>query len=322
MKTEPSLESAETAAESGKSAAETSQSAQAPANSKGCSNCHHAACNERDWAAEGWIGCQGHKAPYVSLADMIDTTCYPILHEEICLGLTDVEYSYTGGSHKSMGIVPPDLADDPYKDYMQIIRAFSREEFLRFIALGDPEIPIDPSRQKEYTFGEEATVPMTWRQYQYLKIRYGAYFPWKLYLQMMDGEFDWTSKNTLVRDFDPHIKHTFPLTCEFIRSLPFVSIGRCDLLGLEANDFGTIHRDNYQRRDNPPVMDFITICPAGNKSLFLYNDDIKEKLVLPGNIYTFNDMNYHGVAPEPYFRYSIRIDGVFTEEFSKKLRGS
>lgn len=282
-------------------------------------NCNRKACNERDW--DGYIGCQGHRAPFVDLTDLLDNSAFPILHEEICLGLIEVEYSYTGGSHKNMGIVPPEFADDPYKDYMQIIKGFSREEFLRFIALGDPEIPIDPARQQEYTFGEEADVPMTWRQYQYLKIRYGAYFPWKFYLQMMAGEFDWTSKNTLVRDFDEELKQIFPMTCQFIRSLPFVSIGRCDLLGLEANDFGTVHRDNYHKRENPPVNDFITICPAGNKHLFLYNGETKEMVFPTGNIYTFNDMNYHGVAPDPYFRYSIRIDGTFTEDFRKKLAG-
>ena len=90
---------------------------------KTCHNCSHEACNQRDWS--GWIGCQGHKAPYVLLNDLIDTTCFPILHEEICLGLLDVDFSYTGGSHKYMGIVPDDFMNDGYKDYMQIIAGFS-----------------------------------------------------------------------------------------------------------------------------------------------------------------------------------------------------
>lgn len=33
-------------------------------------------------------------------------------------------------------------------------------------------------------------------------------------------------------------------------------------------------------------------------------------------------MNYHGVAADPFFRYSIRIDGVFTDEFKEQIRGS
>lgn len=268
-----------------------------------------------------FLGCQGRKEPFIDLSCMLDTSCFPLLHEEICLGLLRVDWSYTGGSHKFMKIVPQEFADDPYKDYMQIIRGFSLEEFMRFIALGDRSLKFDLRRFQDYTFGEEAQVPMTWEQLQYLKIRYGAYFPWKVYFQFREGDFDWTSKNTLVRDFSEHTKETFPNTCAYIRSLPFKSIGRCDLMGLEANDHGTIHRDNYQRRDNPPVMDFITICPAGNKRLFLYDSETGHKTVIESQAYTFNDMNYHGVEPAPFFRYSIRIDRVFTEEFSNQLRG-
>jgi Rieske 2Fe-2S family protein len=30
-------------------------------------------------------------------------------------------------------------------------------------------------------------------------------------------------------------------------------------------------------------------------------------------------MDYHGVLPDPYFRYSIRIDGVFERAFVRDL---
>jgi Rieske 2Fe-2S family protein len=30
-------------------------------------------------------------------------------------------------------------------------------------------------------------------------------------------------------------------------------------------------------------------------------------------------MDYHGVLPDPYFRYSIRIDGVFDPTFLREL---
>lgn len=274
----------------------------------------------RDWS--DFIGCQGHVAPYIDLTDVIDTSNFEYLHEEICLGLLQVDYSYTGGSHKFMNIVPQEFANDEYKDYMQIIRGFSREEFMRFIALGESSLKFDLDQYQKYTFGEEAQMPMTWEQANYLKIRYGAYFPWKLYFQFMEGDFNWTSKNTLVRDFSEEVRNIFPATCDYIRSLPFKSIGRCDLMGLESNDHGTIHRDNYQRLNNPPVMDFITICPAGNKRLFLYNAESREKVFISSKAYTFNDMNYHGVAADPFFRYSIRIDGVFTDEFKEQIRRS
>ena len=67
----------------------------------------------RDWS--DFIGCQGHVAPYIDLTDVIDTSNFDYLHEEICLGLLQVDYSYTGGSHKFMNIVPQEFANDEYK---------------------------------------------------------------------------------------------------------------------------------------------------------------------------------------------------------------
>ena len=40
---------------------------------------------------------------------------------------------------------------------------------------------------------------------------------------------------------------------------------------------------------------------------------------MPGRAYWFNDHDYHGVLPDPFFRYSIRVDGVFTREFRAAL---
>jgi len=38
-------------------------------------------------------------------------------------------------------------------------------------------------------------------------------------------------------------------------------------------------------------------------------------------VFWFNDMDYHGVEADPFFRYSIRIDGKFEPEFVKRLAG-
>ena len=42
--------------------------------------------------------------------------------------------------------------------------------------------------------------------------------------------------------------------------------------------------------------------------------------MVKARIYWFNDMDYHGVEPAPYFRYSIRVDGIFTNEFVERMR--
>jgi hypothetical protein len=30
-------------------------------------------------------------------------------------------------------------------------------------------------------------------------------------------------------------------------------------------------------------------------------------------------MDYHGVLPDPWFRYSVRVDGVFTPAFARAI---
>src|SRR5581483_11858707 len=81
--------------------------------------------------------CTLFNRPYIDLEPYVDCAQMAALDGEICLALTRVATSYTGGSHKTMGIVPPSLARDPYVDYGQVIAAMTRAEFAEFVALGD-----------------------------------------------------------------------------------------------------------------------------------------------------------------------------------------
>lgn len=269
----------------------------------------------------GYIGVHGHNAPYLILDDLIDTSCFEELHEEICLGLTSVDYSYIGGNHKSTNIVPPEFADDEFKDFGYVIANFTDQEFETFIRLADGRVNIDMANWRNYTFGEDGQIELSWRQLQYLKIKYGVYFPWKGFVEFLPGDTNWNTKHLVDAEFPDYIQYNFPRTCAYLRTLPFKSLGRCNIMGLEANDHGTIHRDNFEMLHDPPINDFITICPPGNKDLFLYNSERREKLFVPKcKAYTFNDMNYHGVEAAPHYRYSIRVDGIFTDEFREQIR--
>jgi hypothetical protein len=42
-------------------------------------------------------------------------------------------------------------------------------------------------------------------------------------------------------------------------------------------------------------------------------------VVVDRPIYWFNDMDYHGVLADPFFRYSLRVDGVFEPGFVRDL---
>ena len=48
--------------------------------------------------------------------------------------------------------------------------------------------------------------------------------------------------------------------------------------------------------------------------------DGSKEIVVDAAIYWFNDMDYHGVHADPWFRYSVRVDGVFEPGFLDDIR--
>jgi hypothetical protein len=259
--------------------------------------------------------------PYVDLEPFVDTSHFAAVDEEICYGLTQVEVGYTGGSHKWMAIVPPSLEDEPYVDYGQVISRMSREEFAKLISLSDDPSAFDLDRQKEYQFGEEREFPLSRAQMLWLKYRYGVYFPWKVFYEMIPTK-NWDDKSTGAgKAFTEEAEEHFPLLAELVRALPFAEIGRCNIMGLEANDHGTVHHDR-SHDDKVAADHFITLCPRGDKRLFLWDEDDRRKVEIRSRAYWFNDSDYHGVDPDPFFRYSVRVDGFFRPEFLQHLRRS
>jgi Rieske 2Fe-2S family protein len=111
----------------------------------------------------------------------------------------------------------------------------------------------------------------------------------------------------------------FPRTVSFIESLPFTEIGRCLIFGLEANDHATLHRDSEPGRELS-IAQSITFSPAGNKRFYLCDADGGSYTPVESRMYWFNDMDYHGVEADPFFRYSVRVDGVFDPAFVSELR--
>jgi hypothetical protein len=123
------------------------------------------------------------------------------------------------------------------------------------------------------------------------------------------------------KSFTREARACFPRTIELVQSLPFVEVGRCNVMGLDPMQHGTVHRDG-DPAIKPGVDHFITLCPAGNKRLFLWDDAEQRKVPVTGRAYWFNDSDYHGVEADPFFRYSIRIDGVFDPDFLRALEES
>ena len=256
--------------------------------------------------------------PFIDLERYLDLRSLDSVDDEIALALTQVPLEYTGGSHKTMGIVPPSLADDPYVDYGQVIARMDRDEFITFVSLSENPEEFDVDRQGDYQFGEEREYPLTRKQMLYLKFKYGVYFPWQIFYEMIPS-LDWEDKaRGEGKEFTVEAQRHFPRLVALVRSLPFKAVGGCNILGLEANHHGTVHQDGDP--ENGVADQFITLCPRKDKRLFLWDEERREKTHVVSRAYWFNDHGYHGVEPDPYFRYSIRIDGAFDESFLRRLR--
>jgi hypothetical protein len=261
-------------------------------------------------------------APWVDLASHLDLAPLARLHEEVCLGLAQVPVDYTGGSHRSMGIVPASHREACHGDYGEAIRAMSDADFATLCDLSDapdgPDKP-DPKRRHAIEIGEEREHPLSRRQMLWLKYRFGVYFPWKVYVELVPNRW-WGDKHSAEgKAFTRQARAFFPETVAYVEGLPFDQIGRCTIMGLEANDHGTVHHDGDPANERPPDH-FVTLCPEGNKRLFVWDEEARHKTYVSSRAYWFNDQDDHGVDADPFFRYSIRVDGVFRPDFLARLR--
>jgi hypothetical protein len=256
--------------------------------------------------------------PFVALDDMFDLSLLPELDDEICRALAQMPVGYTGGSHRAMGIMPKGCEGEALVDYQEVIRGLDDAGFATFRSLADDPDAVDAARDAGLEFGEERDVPLSMRQMLWLKMRHRVYFPWKVYAELIPNR-RWEDKcDPAGKRFTAHAQALLPKTIAFVKSLPLRHVGRCNVMGLEANDHGTVHRDGVPTPGRTPDP-FLTICPRGDKRLFVMDEAAGTRVPVEGRIVWFNDHDYHGVAADPFFRYSVRVDGPFTPEFEQAL---
>lgn len=266
-----------------------------------------------------WPGIRGvFGRAYIDLGPYLDLAPLGAIHEEVCLALAQIPLDMTGGSHRSMGIMPPSRAAEAHVDYGETLRTMSAADFAVLRSLADDPRAWEGLAPEAAELGEERAVPLSRRQLAWLKVRFGVYFPWKGYVELMPNRF-WRDKASAAgKRFTRVAESFFPRTLEFVKSLPFQHIGRCNIMGLEAFDHGTVHRDGEPDEQTAPDH-FIAFAPGGDKRLFLWDETLRQELPIEARAYWWNDFDYHGVSAAPRFRYSIRVDGSFDPTFLSRL---
>lgn len=256
--------------------------------------------------------------PYIDLEPLLDLGALDEVHEEICLGLATVDVELTGGGLTSMGVTSPSVRRDPYLDYGEAIAALTPDERRRFVSLADEPELFDPDELTAATFGDETDHPLSRAQELWLSYAKGVYFPWKVAYHFVQND-RWDDKHSGAgKSFGAEAERVFPKTVRFLRGLPFREIGRCLVFGLAANDHAPVHRD-AEPGQSLSTLHAMSICPARNKRFFLTDPTETHELCVPSRAYWFNEADYHGVHADPFFRYSIRVDGVFDDAFFAEL---
>jgi hypothetical protein len=257
--------------------------------------------------------------PYLALEELVDLEDLEEVHEEVCLALAQVPTSYTGGSHRSMGIMPEGLTSEALADYGEVIAQLDAVQRGHLASLADDAVGFARGLEAGAAVGEERELALNHRQMLWLERRHGVYFPWKSYVELIPNA-RWGDKAVAEgKRFTRVAEAFFPRTIALVRRLPFRWIGRCNVMGLAAHDHGTVHRDVVPEEQQEPDH-FVTLCPAGDKRLYLFDRRTGARHPVDGRAYWFNDADDHGVEAAPHFRYSIRVDGVFEPAFLARLR--
>ena len=104
---------------------------------------------------------------------------------------------------------------------------------------------------------------------------------------------------------------------DFIATLPFKATGRMLIIYDDSGRAVTAHQDH----DSPDLChEFIWFRTNFAKPFYMLNPDTGEKLYVSSHAAWFDTVNqFHGADGTGGFSFSIRVDGVFSDEFRKQI---
>lgn len=159
---------------------------------------------------------------------------------------------------------------------------------------------------------------------KYLRMAKGAYHPWSVCLPLLTMS-SWRDKMKVEgKQPTTEAKELFPKTLRWAFGLPiFESIGRICIFGIDPCQHVTCHRD-FDPAKWPLNDELLMLSPRGTKKFYVYDPIEKEKHYLSPSVrtYIFHDLNYHGADALPFFTYTVRIDGIYKDEFRDSVKCS
>lgn len=119
-----------------------------------------------------------------------------------------------------------------------------------------------------------------------------------------------------------HCKNTedirfFPNLMKFITALPFTEIGRVTLFVNDHDLITPTHVDSIRGKWHK--NEFMWFRTNLNKKFFVYDPKADVKHYITSHAAFFNEQTWHGTDAVHSVCFSIRVDGVFTEDLRRQL---
>lgn len=233
--------------------------------------------------------------PWLPMNHLVDDTFLQKLDLEVCLGLAQAKNDYMSTLYASgRGDVPIEIHPTEYKESTEVENSLTAEE-INLIKNFDLK-----TKQR------------------FLKFYKQAYHPWAFCYDVIPSS--WTNRDVPINKTVPsEALKLFPTLIKWAFGIGiFKSIGRIAIFGVDVNQPVICHRDldpNKSAQD----CNLLMISPKGNKKFYIYDQEKQEKLYVKDNVWIFHDFNFHGADAVPYFNYTIRIDGKYTNEFAQTI---
>jgi hypothetical protein len=251
----------------------------------------------------GVKGVGKYRRPMISMDSYIDHTNDLALHVECCKGLamaTDFKMGMVYGSF------PPE----------EVKRLNGQDCWTNILANIEHNDPTGVHQQAIAEIIKTPGIDVGQAIYKYAYFAMGAGIPWFFACYLKKAGFsDKTNDNGVWTESAKY----FPNVVKYLDTLPFKTIGRVLFFTTYPNCGVATHRDSIvaEHKDHNINLFF----EGGWRPSFIWDECKKEKIYLPqgSKSYFFNNRDYHGVDAEPVFRYTLRVDGTFTDELCEEL---
>jgi glycine betaine catabolism A len=272
-------------------------------------------------AAERFVGVFG--LPFIDLMEPLGGAAFEreldAVQAELAANLPNASTRYTGGTLHAMGVCAPWEDRMEARDASDAVARLSRTEFEQFwhSGGGDPAA-LATLQGVPARVGDETNFPLSQSHMLALERDHNVYFPWKRCYFFME-DHAWDDKHARGnKTWNSTARELFPRTMCLLEELPFDEIGRAVAFGMDAGDSAPFHRDSVPGAALG-IAQSITLYPDSGKQLTLASPNGLVRQAVNARAYWFNDMDWHGVASAPTFRYSLRIDGRFAPAFLRQI---